>query len=124
MSSIGGGASKRAHDRDAVAFRNLLEKQRRQRMNEVSELRVRLHDARTALDRVDGEGFGFELQLLDERLAAACRGQAETEAALQRLADGSYGVCGMCRHMIARERLEILPEARLCTGCQSTRGRR
>jgi RNA polymerase-binding transcription factor len=42
----------------------------------------------------------------------------EIDAAGQRLSDGSYGACTGCRSTIPLERLEILPYARFCVGCQ------
>jgi DnaK suppressor protein len=38
--------------------------------------------------------------------------------ALQRIADGSYGVCESCGLEIGEERLEALPFTRLCRDCQ------
>ena len=37
--------------------------------------------------------------------------------ALQRLADGSYGVCDSCGKTISSERLEIIPDAQKCIAC-------
>jgi RNA polymerase-binding protein DksA len=48
---------------------------------------------------------------------------AEVEAALQRLDDGTYGTCVECGHPIASERLEALPWASHCIGCQRMIGR-
>ena len=39
------------------------------------------------------------------------------DAALQRLEDGSYGVCPKCGETISDERLVAVPEAALCRGC-------
>jgi len=39
------------------------------------------------------------------------------EAALARLADGSYGDCAKCGNPIAEERLKAVPEAPLCADC-------
>ena len=50
--------------------------------------------------------------------AAIGRVLEEIDAAGRRLADGSYGDCDNCRTAIPVERLEILPYARLCVGCQ------
>ena len=44
---------------------------------------------------------------------------AQVDAALQRLDDGSYGVCARCGQDIAAERLEALPYAAYCITCQS-----
>ena len=37
--------------------------------------------------------------------------------ALQRLADGNYGVCDSCGKAISAARLEILPDAQKCVEC-------
>ncbi|WP_445524661.1 TraR/DksA family transcriptional regulator [Streptomyces cyslabdanicus] len=56
------------------------------------------------------------------KLAASARMVlADVEAALERMDDGSYGVCHLCRRPIARERLEIVPQARYCARCQQVR---
>ncbi|MFC9672704.1 TraR/DksA family transcriptional regulator [Streptomyces sp. NPDC056949] len=39
-------------------------------------------------------------------------------AAVERLDQGGYGVCQVCGRPIPLERLEILPYARCCVGCQ------
>jgi DnaK suppressor protein len=43
--------------------------------------------------------------------------------ALQRIADGSYGVCESCGLEIGEERLEALPFTRLCRDCQQDQER-
>lgn len=42
---------------------------------------------------------------------------ASLTAALQRLDEGRYGICESCGRPIARERLDVLPDARLCIQC-------
>jgi DnaK suppressor protein len=44
---------------------------------------------------------------------------AQVEAALQRLGEGSYGICARCGNEISTERLEALPYAIYCITCQS-----
>jgi RNA polymerase-binding transcription factor len=41
--------------------------------------------------------------------------------ALNRVAEGSYGVCESCESDIAEARLEALPFTRLCVNCQAER---
>jgi len=43
------------------------------------------------------------------------------EEALQRLENGSYGLCEVCGQLIEPRRLEIMPETPLCRGCMSQR---
>jgi DnaK suppressor protein len=39
------------------------------------------------------------------------------QAALSRIADGSYGKCTRCDNVIEAERLELLPSTLLCSTC-------
>lgn len=104
---------------DAQVVRALLEQQWARRVNEITELMVRWHDARAAVARAEtGEVTGFDIEVISEQLARSRQGLLETEEALARLADGSYGWCERCVQPIAPERLEVLPDARLCTPCQ------
>lgn len=80
-----------------------------------------------------GEGLGFANQskLTDDDGAAdaaaamdvtmAIRESAELqeiEAAMQRMAEGSYGVCADCEGEIALPRLKAYPMATRCVPCQ------
>jgi hypothetical protein len=46
----------------------------------------------------------------------------EIDAALARIAKGSYGHCERCGTAIGRQRLKALPEARLCRVCHDAAG--
>lgn len=47
----------------------------------------------------------------------------QTDDALGRMDDGSYGVCESCGLEIAEERLEAMPFTRLCRDCQQDQER-
>ncbi len=55
------------------------------------------------------------------------RGEAErlsaVEAALQRMADGAYGICEDCGGLVGTERLYVQPWAALCIHCASRAAR-
>lgn len=57
----------------------------------------------------------IEVALVDQR----SRELKETEAALEQLARGEYGVCRDCGDFIGWNRLRALPFARRCSPCQS-----
>ena len=42
---------------------------------------------------------------------------AAVDAALLRVAEGTYGICEVCQRPIAGERLEAIPWAATCVGC-------
>ncbi|AQS66805.1 hypothetical protein [Streptomyces pactum] len=46
---------------------------------------------------------------------------ADVEAALERMDEGRYGLCHLCRRPIDRERLAIVPQARYCGRCRQVR---
>lgn len=41
----------------------------------------------------------------------------EINEALNKLSDGSYGICTNCHQKIEQERLDIIPETTLCSSC-------
>ena len=70
-------------------------------------------------DEHDPEGatLAFERQHVAALADAAREDLAEIEAALARLADGSYGICQVCGARISAGRLAARPAARACVGC-------
>ncbi len=48
----------------------------------------------------------------------------QTERALRRLDDGSYGVCESCGNPIGKARLQVFPRATLCMSCKQKEERR
>ena len=73
------------------------------------------------------ENFADSGQVTAERGEAdALAGQltetlAEIDDALAKLEAGTYGSCESCQQEIGDERLEAMPEARLCITCASKR---
>jgi RNA polymerase-binding transcription factor len=75
------------------------------------------HLADTATETYDRE-LDYTLEENSEHLLA------EIDAALKRIEDGTYGICTNCDGQIPGERLEALPRATLCIGCQRHQERR
>jgi DnaK suppressor protein len=48
---------------------------------------------------------------------------AEIEQCLQKIENGTYGICDDCGQPIPEERLEALPKARYCLACKSKRAK-
>ena len=83
-----------------------------------------------APEEASGAGIGRHADEVDEQAASADRevqlGTRELllervnriRAALRRLNDGEYGVCGECGGRIAPARLRALPEVETCVSCQ------
>src|SRR5262244_503693 len=74
-------------------------------------------------DEHDPEGatLAFERQHVAALAQAAREQLADIDAALARLADGSYGICRACGQPIGAERLAARPAARTCICCTRRR---
>lgn len=103
-------------------FSALLQAQRKQLLGEVRE--------RIAASG-DGLGFTNQSKLTDDDAAADAAAQMDVamairesrelqdiEAALARIADGSYGICTDCGEEIGPARLKAYPAAERCLPCQ------
>ncbi|MFI8182671.1 TraR/DksA family transcriptional regulator [Actinacidiphila glaucinigra] len=47
---------------------------------------------------------------------------ADVEAALERMREGRYGICPLCRGPIPLSHLVVVPQARYCGRCRQARG--
>lgn len=75
----------------------------------------------TADDEHDPEGstLSGEWQRIEALRAAARAERADVDAALARVASGTYGICTVCGRAIPAGRLEVRPMAMTCVGCAS-----
>jgi len=69
------------------------------------------------LDEPVGSGVDWEMLIARQEILEA-RIQ-DLEDALERMDEGTYGVCEECGQPIPWERLEVMPEARRCVRCQT-----
>jgi DnaK suppressor protein len=97
--------------RQLPGIRADLDQQRRFRTEQLEELAV---DAAEEIATADQN----RLQVTRVLTLAAEAALSEIDAALQRLEEGSYGICERCVEPIRWERLEVLPMSRLCIPCQ------
>ena len=69
-----------------------------------------------------GEQADLATDLVDEEIdlaleSAARKKLAEVDAALQRIANGTYGICANCGKPISIDRLRAVPWTTLCLDC-------
>jgi len=111
-------------------FRSLLEEEKtrltdviREIEDEQEELRLSETSAERSPDPNTAEGgslaFEIEKELSLHQNAKDLLSQAEE--ALERIEDGTYGVCADCDSAIPVARLEALPHTKLCVTCSATR---
>jgi DnaK suppressor protein len=72
-------------------------------------------------DEEGGEGGTANVDReLDLHLSAQAQAAVEEiDAALVKIAEGTYGFCESCGNPVPKARLEALPHARLCVSCKS-----
>jgi DnaK suppressor protein len=77
----------------------------------------------TADDEHDPEGstLSGEWSLVDAQRRGTLDELAAIDAALARVAEGTYGVCASCGRSIAPERMRARPTADLCIACAERR---
>lgn len=105
---------------DYTHFRQLIEEELASVRQQIETLTESLH---VKPDYEMGEGdpavVQWELdQAMLERLQAH---EADLEAALRRIEEGTYGICELCGASINPERLEILPTTTRCIKCAQKR---
>ena len=71
----------------------------------------------------EGSTVAFEREQLAGLRSRSQAHLRDIDAALGRLADGSYGRCEVCRGAIGDERLRALPATRMCVACATGQAR-
>jgi DnaK suppressor protein len=107
------------------ALRSRLESEQKRLADELEQLRIAAYPTE---ERREGSPFGkreeeaTESLELERRLALEkqIREQlTDIEAALVKFDEGTYGKCEDCGQPIDPERLEALPQAKLCVACKA-----
>lgn len=108
----------------SVHFESLLRQRAAQLRGEIRQTLERSSQethVRIAEQTRDAEDDAFSNLIVDVNLAEIDRDAAELrriDAALRRLASGTYGACADCGRLIPLARLEAEPTAVRCVSCQ------
>jgi DnaK suppressor protein len=104
-------------------IREYLEKKRER----LTESLAAITDQSIVVERPEATSFGKEDEVatqsleIERRLILTLRTReqlAEIQHALNKLMNGTYGLCDACGSLITPERLEALPQASLCLPCK------
>ncbi|WP_435198159.1 TraR/DksA family transcriptional regulator [Janibacter sp. GS2] len=104
---------------------------------EIERLRTEINSSETELtesfkepidgagdDQADAGAKSFEREHELSLVAGARTGLEQNLHALERLEDGTYGICESCGNPIGKLRLQAYPRATLCMTCKSQQERR
>ncbi|MEE1752814.1 TraR/DksA family transcriptional regulator [Streptomyces sp. SP18CS02] len=115
--TIGGSPELLSHE-DLAALRENLYEQRLFRREQLR--RIGGPVAPRAEDRLQQQAAA-QIEVRVKLAASARMVLADVEAALARMDEGTYGTCPLCRTLIDRDHLMIVPQARYCARCRQTR---
>lgn len=108
-----------------ATIRDAMVQQRHELLSVVSSTQAQMAEKAGDLPDVsDRASEGFEDELAVGLIAIEAAKLDDIEAAIQRIDDGSYGLCVDCGKAIPRKRLEVLPFARRCLACAGESERR
>ncbi|WP_128382542.1 TraR/DksA family transcriptional regulator [Streptomyces cavernae] len=100
------------------ALRENLNEQRAFRLDQLAQL---WQGAPARAQRVRERAAVAQLEVHIKLCASARMVLADVEAALERMDQGTYGICQQCRHPLELARLRIVPQARYCGRCHQVR---
>ncbi|OIJ88506.1 TraR/DksA family transcriptional regulator [Streptomyces colonosanans] len=103
---------------DLAALREILHEQRLFRREQLQQIAA---TAATGEGDLPGRQDAAQLEVTVKLAASARMVLSDVEAALERMEEGRYGACHLCRHRISRDRLMVVPQARYCARCQQVR---
>jgi RNA polymerase-binding transcription factor DksA len=69
----------------------------------------------------DTADFTFQRELMETTREILDQEATQAREAMERMAEGTYGLCAECGRAIAPERLAARPQATLCIDCQRER---
>lgn len=100
----------------------MLERKRAEVLEQIARARAASVDVdRTSFAEVgDLVSASVEKEKAFEYSEAGVRALREIKGALQKLGEGTYGMCERCGKPIGVKRLEAMPSARLCVKCKIT----
>ena len=99
-----------------------LEKELRDTLAELERLEEKLQvEVEYGLGEGDPNIYEREMNMALRRRTR--RKVKSLQEALTRFEEGTYGICEMCGREISAQRLEALPQARLCIECAQRTGR-
>jgi DnaK suppressor protein len=111
-------------------FKNLLLDKRKELMNQMAFIKDT--EMQTTMKEATGDHSAYSFHMADQGTDTMEREKSffyaqrdgrllyHIDQALERVENGTYGLCHSCGKPINEQRLEAVPHARLCIQCKST----
>jgi RNA polymerase-binding protein DksA len=109
-------------EKQPVAIRERLEEELTETLTELDRLELKLQ-VEVEYGLGEGDPIIYEREINMALRRRARRKVRSLQEALSRFEEGTYGICEICQKEISPQRLEALPQARLCIECAQRTGR-
>lgn len=103
-------------EKQSKAVRDRLEEELTETLDELERLEQKLL-VEVEYNLGEGDPIIYEREINMALRRRARRKVRSLQEALKRFDDGTYGICEVCDRNISAQRLEALPQARLCIDC-------
>jgi DnaK suppressor protein len=110
------------NEKRSKAVRDRLEAELAETLAELERLEQKLQ-VEVEYNLGEGDPIIYEREMNIALRRRARRKASSLREALQRFDEGTYGICDTCGRRISAQRLEALPQARLCIDCAQREGR-
>ena len=106
--------------KDREKFVRLILEERRRKLDVLGRHQGTLEELKDtrAAEYEEEVTLSDDKEYLSKLIEQQTRGLEEINHALEKVLNGTYGLCEHCRKLINRERLEAIPTAILCLSCK------
>lgn len=129
VKSIKTAAVKTYGERDLKHFKELILEKKKETMEELETLKESMMDITTGEYVSESSTYSLHMEQgtdameREKTFLFASRGSKfvnQLDDALQRIEEGTYGVCRVCQLLVPKERLEAVPTAQTCAEYKNT----
>lgn len=115
--------------RDLRRFKELIQEKRRETVEELDNLKESIMDVTTGEYVAESSTYSMHMEQgtdameREKTFLFASRGSkfvSQLDDAMQRIENGTYGICRVCQLLIPKERLEAVPTAQTCAEYKNT----
>ncbi len=108
------------NESDLAYFRNILNERKSQIKKNISDSTKEMESLNVseASDEVDQASISIDRNIEQVITSQQSRELSEIEYAINKISNGTYGVCEMCEEEIRVPRLKVKPHAKYCIVCR------
>lgn len=108
------------HESDVKYFKNMLEERKAQIKKNIDDANLEIQSLTQseANDEIDHATISIDKTIEHAITSQQVKELSEIDYALNKIEDGTYGICEMCEEEIKLPRLKVKPQAKYCIVCR------